>query len=130
MPELTVRALGEMIHLPLYEQLRILAEQKHPRQVPAVFRVPFYGPALAAIRNYYRRSNDAGVIESAIAEIENSEYLPARIEHNVAVLQAFRRGRQLARVLAPRPASRYAVTIAGLGIRFAPDLFGLGPAAK
>jgi len=36
MPTLTVRALGELLYLPLYQQLRILTEQKYPRQEPAV----------------------------------------------------------------------------------------------
>jgi hypothetical protein len=122
MPELTVKALGEMIHLPLYEQMRILAEQKYPRQIPAMFRVPFYGPALVAIREYYRRGNDLGVVDAAVAQIERGDGIPAKIAHNVAVLQAFRGGRQRQRVLTPRPGSRSVVDLSGLDVKFTPDL--------
>lgn len=122
MPDLTVRALGEMLHLPLYEQMRILAEQKYPRQVPAVFRVPFYGPALAAIREYYRRNNDPGVLASAIAALRESGALPVKIDHNVAVLERFGQGRQRQRALRIHPPSRSVVSLAGLDVRFTPDL--------
>jgi len=80
---------------------------------------------LATIREYYRRGNDPGVIDAAITEIENSQYVPAKIEHNVAVLEAFRRGPQGRRLLTLRPTSRYALNIAGLDVRFAPDLVAL-----
>ena len=40
-PSLSVRAIGEMIGLPAYQQSRILHDQKHPRQQPQKFRVPY-----------------------------------------------------------------------------------------
>ncbi len=122
MPDMTVRALAELIHLPMYEHLRILAEQKYPRQTPAVFRVPFYGPTLNATRMYYRSGNDPAVIDAAIQEIRASGAVPQKVEHNVAILQIFRRSAQRQRALALAPAPNYAVDLSGLGLRFRPDI--------
>jgi len=122
MPDLTVKALAELIHLPMYEHLRILAEQKYPGQIPAVFRVPFYGPALAAVKTYYRSGRDLAVIDRAIQEIRGSGAQPQKIDHNVAVLQEFRRGTQRQRDLALASAPTYTANLAGLGIRFRPDV--------
>lgn len=110
------------MHLPLYEQLRILAEQKYPQQIPAVFRVPFYGPALRAIREYYRSGNDAGVIDGAAQELENSGYVRQKIDHNVAVLEQFRQGKQAERELTPVGGSKFVTVLSGLDVRFTPDL--------
>jgi hypothetical protein len=46
MPELTVRSFAELVHLPAYEQSRILYEQKYPRQAPQTFKSPYYAVAL------------------------------------------------------------------------------------
>lgn len=70
MPDLTVKALAELIHLPMYEHLRILAEQKYPAEIPAVFRVPFYGPAQNAVRAYYRSDHNLTVIDLAASDRE------------------------------------------------------------
>ncbi len=125
MPDLSVKALAELIHLPMYEHLRILAEQKYPRQIPAVFRVPFYGPSLYATRAYYRSGNDLAVIDRAIQEIRASGALPQKVEHNVAVLQALRRSAQRHRGLAVAPGLTYEAELAGLGLRFRPDVVGV-----
>ncbi len=39
-PTLTARAFAEMLELPLYEQLRILLEQKYPDKGPAIMSKP------------------------------------------------------------------------------------------
>lgn len=39
MPSLTAKAFAELTHTPLYGQLRILREQKYPRQAPGLFKV-------------------------------------------------------------------------------------------
>ena len=122
MPEVNVKALAELIHLPVYGYARILAEEKYPRQVPAVFRVPFYGPALQAIRRYYRSGNDLAVIDRAIQEVRASGALPPKIAHNVAVLQAFRQGRQRRRDLTVTGVTIYQIELAGVHVRFRPDV--------
>jgi len=82
-PFLTVRALAEMMQLPLYEQVRILSEQKYPREAPQRFRIPYYSPGLVAIRNYYRSANDQGVLEEARDQIRLTVKNQARRNHNL-----------------------------------------------
>lgn len=62
MPEVTVKAFSELIHTPLYGQLRILNEQKYPRQAPGIFKIQYYRPALSAIRRYYGTGNNLGAL--------------------------------------------------------------------
>ena len=122
MPTLTIRSLGEMLYLPMYQQLRMLTEQKYPNQEPAAFRVPFYSPAMAAIRRYYRESNSLNVLDAAIAQVQASTYLQQRKTNNVAVITAFRQGQQRTRDLTPVTATGYTANLAGLQLRFTPDL--------
>lgn len=122
MPEVNVKALAELIHLPVYGYARILAEQKYPGQVPAVFRVPFYGPALQGIRRYYRSGNDLAVIDRPIQEVRASGATPPKLAHNVAVLQAFRQGRQRRRDLTLTAVTTYEIELAGVHVRFRPDV--------
>jgi len=125
MPEVNVKALAELIHLPVYGYARILAEQKYPGQVPAVFRVPFYGPALQGIRRYYRSGNDLSAIDRTIQEVKASGAIPPKIAHNVAVLQAFRQCRQRRRALTLTSVTTYETELAGLTVRFRPDMRAL-----
>lgn len=42
-PEIRLRfesLMAEMLRLPMYEQVRILTEQKHPKQTAQIFRIP------------------------------------------------------------------------------------------
>jgi hypothetical protein len=90
MPKLTIRSLAEMIHKPMYDQIRILNEQKYPKDEPNVFRIPFYKPALEVIKIYYKTSNDDRVFD------EWSEYTAPNLKpqpkkiNNLRVIQAFR----------------------------------------
>jgi len=92
-PALTVRAFAELLSLPAYEYLRILHEQKYPRQQPQVFRTPFYLPALSGIRQYYRSGNDRAALVPARQAIALLG-LESRREHNTRVLDQFERSTQ------------------------------------
>jgi hypothetical protein len=123
-PVLTVRAFAEMLELPLYQQVRILTEQKYPRQAPASYRVPYYRPALQAIRNFYNSARQTQVILDAIASIQASGMPPARIENNVRVLTDLQRTRQMRRHLTPRPTRRIRSDFTGVELKLTPDLVG------
>jgi hypothetical protein len=77
---------------------------------------------LTAIRAYYRSGNDLDVVNTAIAQVQKSESIRAKIEHNVAVLRSFAQGNQRGRRLTPEPGTRSVVNLAGLDLRFTPDL--------
>jgi hypothetical protein len=117
--------MGELLDLPMYQQLRILTEQKYPRQTPATFRVPYYAPAIGAIRRFYRSNNEAQTIDEALTAIANANFLQSRIDNNIAVLRGFRRGRQRRRALVPVAGETYTAELAGLELRFTPNLIAL-----
>lgn len=121
MPSLSVRAAAELLHLPAYQQLRILTEQKYPTQQPQVFRTPFYQPALSAIRDYYRRSNDPMTIGQARAKIRELR-LPSRRDGNLRVLDAFEAGSQRSRRILPLSVPRLTTTIGNVQLRLGLDI--------
>jgi hypothetical protein len=121
MPRLTTRAMAELLRLPAYAQIRILTEQKYPRQGPQAFRTPFYSPALAGIRDFYRLDNDGRALaraRQAIAQLR----LPSRRLNNDRVLDAFEASDQYTRVLEPQPRRGLAATIGDVEIRLSLDL--------
>ena len=120
-PALTVRAFAELMRLPAYEQLRILAEQKHPSQQPQVFRTPFYLPALAGIRSYYRSGNDPRALEAARIKASEAR-LRARRDSNLRVIAQFARGEQARRVLLPVPGPRASHHLGGVELRLQFDI--------
>lgn len=98
MPRLSVRALAEMLTLPAYEQLRILYEQKYPRQQPQSFKVPYYQPALRGIRAYYRSGNNSAELTAARATAR-ALFLSSRARHNLRVIDSFARSHEARRSL-------------------------------
>jgi hypothetical protein len=123
-PVLTVRAFAEMLELPLYEQVRILEGQKYPRQAPASYRVPYYRPALQAIRDFYTSGGQAQVLLDAIVNLRASGLPPSRIENNVRVITDFQRTRQARRQLMPRPGRRIRTDFSGVELKLTPDFVG------
>jgi hypothetical protein len=121
MPSLTVRAAAELLFLPAYQQVRVLTDQKYPRQEPQAFRAPFYQPALVAIREYYRAGNDAAVLGRARNGIRDLR-LPQRRDSNLRVLQAFEVGDESDRALLPLGNRRMAASIGTVEIRLGLDL--------
>jgi hypothetical protein len=93
MPSLSVRAFAELIHLPAYEHVRILTEQKYPTAQPQSYMVPFYQPCQQGIKNYYQNNNNAVSLATARATIRRANN-PARRRNNEQVLVAFENSAQ------------------------------------
>lgn len=124
MPTLTAKAAAELLHLPGYEQLRILTEQKYPRREPNSFRTPFYRPSLAAIRNFYRRGNNEQAI--LVAKVGAADLKPAsKKSNNIRVLTAFQASKQYVRRLTVRPKREFEAELAGVTIRLGADLLAI-----
>jgi len=91
-----------MISLPAYEQVRILTEQKYPRQGPQAFKVPYYQIALQGIRNFYTSGNNSK--ELAAARIRAKSLNPeSKRDNNLRVLTNFGKSRQAIRKLSILP---------------------------
>lgn len=121
-PVLTVRAFAEMLELPMYAQLRILEEQKNPTKAPASFRVPYYGPALVAIRKFYLSGRQAQVLHDAVAKLQGSSMPQSRIRNNVRVIRAFQKSKQARRQLSIKPGTRLRHGFSGVELKYTPDL--------
>ena len=120
MPSLTVKAVAEMINMPAHEQLRILAEQKHPKAQPQVFRTPFYQPALSGIRNFYRSGGNGASLRSALVRIQSLSSAPRR-NNNARVLSSFEECPLALRPFALMPNARIAAKLGNVEFRLSPD---------
>ena len=120
-PRLTVRAFAELLALPLYEQVRILNEQKNPGEGPQAFKVPFYSPALRGIRTFYRTGNSAAALTSAKIELATLG-LAARRKHNARVLSQFEKSAEASRRLTLAPQIQQKLSIGKLELRNQFDL--------
>jgi len=89
MPKLTARAFSEMLHLPGYEQQRILHEQKYPKQGTSVFRIPYYIPALSQIKAYYSNGNNVRQLHNWVRTSAISINPDSKRIHNIRVVSAF-----------------------------------------
>jgi hypothetical protein len=121
MPRLSAKAAAELLNLPAYEQLRILTEQKYPKQQPQAFRTPFYQPSLRAIRDFYRGKNNAASLAAARSEINKLAAEPRR-RNNHRVLDYFERTPEYVRQLTVRPAKRFDAAVGSVEIKLSPDL--------
>lgn len=119
-PILTVRAFAEILRVPAYTYLRILQEHKYPKQAPQSFRIPYYRPALSAIRQFYEQRNDFRVLKAArtqLATVSNQ----ARRTHNERVIDSFAGSNQLGRKLTRQRNQRIAATLSGVELKLSPD---------
>lgn len=121
MPRITVKAAAELLRLPAYEQMRILIEQKYPRNQPQVFRAPFYSPAIRGIREYYRGSNDPLALSQARASASKLN-LKQRRDSNLRVIDAFESGSQSHRRLSPVPQPKFGTNLGAVRISLSLDL--------
>jgi hypothetical protein len=121
MPRLSTKAAAELLNIPAYEPLRILTEQKYPKQQPQVFRTPFYQPALRAIRDFYKTGNEPAVIAEARAIIDRLS-LESRRRNNHRVLDSFEQSSEYMRALTVRPNKRFNASVGAVEIKLSPDL--------
>ncbi|MFW6114131.1 MAG: hypothetical protein ACOC7K_00145 [bacterium] len=122
MPSLTAKAFAELIHTPLYGQLRILREQKYPRQAPGVFKVQYYRPALRVIRRFFQQGNNPAILPGNAAAIPGVGNKPDRIDHNFRTLTAFMNGSQSSRLVTVLPTDTYAFDLANVTVKATPEL--------
>jgi len=121
MPSLTVRSIAEMLRLPAFEQVRILTEQKYPKQQPQSFRTPYYQAALTGIRNFYSADHAKTSLADARAKAQAAGQLTRR-QNNLRVIDKFEESAQAARSLVPMANSRYSAEIERVVLRLSPDL--------
>lgn len=122
MPSLTVKAFAELMHTPLYGQLRILREQKYPRQAPGLFKVQYYQPALRVIRRYFQQGNNAAVVPSNGTSIPGVGSKPDRVAHNCRVLNAFMNSTQSVRRFTLLNEDTFSIHLANMVVRATPEL--------
>lgn len=111
MPSLSVRAFAEMLNLPIYEQQRILLEQKYPRQQPQTFRIPYYQTALRGIRLYYQAGNDNSILTDARNRARVLEP-DSKAANNLRVIRSFGRSRQTTRNLTVQAQPNVSIVLA------------------
>jgi len=121
-PRLSVRTVARFLRLPIAEQLRVLHDQKYPKQTPQVFKQPYYQPALTGIRD---------VLESGAIGIANARNQvqrisqPSRRMHSMRVLEEFLNSEHAQRSLKPTAQRRLYAMVRGLELRLSPDIFAL-----
>jgi hypothetical protein len=121
MPRLTVKSMGEMLRLPMQDQVRILREQKYPKRSPSKFKTPYYGPAATSIRKFYSAECDERVLDEASKDILRIA-LESRRDHNLRIVRQFRDGSQRARPLRLEPNSRVSLVVDDVELRLSPDI--------
>jgi len=118
-PRLSVRAAANFMHLRIGEQMKMLHDQKYPRQVPQVFRQPYYGPPLKGIKNYLVEGPAALV--NARADFQRLKQSSRRLHCN-RVLESFVKSAHAGRSLKPIASPRLYANLRGVELRLSPDL--------
>lgn len=121
-PRLSVRSAAKFVQLPAMEQMRLLHDQKFPKQVPQVFMQPYYAPPLNGIRGFLERGEAA--LPEARAQLQSIRIASRRM-HCTRVLESFIQSEHAKRGLKPQSTPRYYVDLNGLELRLAPDLVAL-----
>lgn len=110
-----------MLNLPGVYQLRVLHDQKYPKDAPQSFRVPYYQPAMTGIRSYYRSGGSSEALESARVGAASLRP-PTKRDQNLRVISQFELSRQAKRQLVPLPMERHSHTVSGVDLRLRFDL--------
>jgi len=118
-PRLSARSAAKFVRLPAVEQMRLLHDQKYPRQVPQVFKQPYYAPPIKGIRDFLERGLP-GLVD-ARAKIQGLS-VKSRREHCERVLTQFIESEHAHRGLKPTPTLRYYASMSDLELRLSPDL--------
>jgi len=118
-PRLSVRGAAAFIRLPAVEQMRLLHDQKYPKQAPQVFKQPYYAPPIKGIKEFLERGLP-GLID-ARAYVQRIK-TPSRRMHCMRVLESFVRSEHAERGLKPVAIQRLYAHMHGLELRLSPDL--------
>lgn len=123
-PSLSVRSFAELLRLPAYEHVRILTEQKYPKQGPQRFRVPFYRHSMDTIRRYYATGRQADVLQAARSAVSRLNPEAKRM-HNLRIIEQFAASPQSHRpITVQAPATLYATPGHEVRLRLQFDLVG------
>lgn len=123
MPSVTAKSMAEMMTLPGYAQMNILAAQKYPKQAPNVFRVPYYSAAIAAFRAAYRSGSAKDITDRALAKAQTMK-IPHQRDNLSRVVKAFQSSTQGERKLREIAVPRLDAHIETVSIRASADLEG------
>lgn len=118
-PRLSVRGAATFIRLPAVEQMRLLHDQKFPKQEPQVFKQPYYAPPLKGIKDFLERGA-SGLID-ARAQLQGIR-VGSRRMHCMRVLESFVQSEHAERGLKPVAIQRLYAYMRGLELRLSPDL--------
>ncbi|WP_162456185.1 hypothetical protein [Pseudoxanthomonas kalamensis] len=121
-PRLSVRSAAKFVQLPATEQMRLLHDQKFPKQTPQVFMQPYYAPPINGIRGFLERG--VAALPDARAQLQSIKIASRRM-HCTRVLESFVQSEHAKRDLKPQPTPRYYIDLNGLELRLAPDLVAL-----
>lgn len=123
MPSVSAKSMAEMMSLPGYAQMSILASQKYPKKAPNAFRVPYYSPATAAFRAAYRAEDAHAVLMDALAKAATKKLQHQR-DNLERVIRAFDASPQSERILNSIRVPRIDASVGAVLLRASPDLEG------
>ncbi|TBR39399.1 MULTISPECIES: hypothetical protein [Dyella] len=118
-PRLSARSAAKFVRLPAVEQMRLLHDQKYPKQTPQVFKQPYYAPPLNGIRDFLDRGLP-GLVD-ARAKIQSLS-IKSRRDHCNRVLTQFVESGHAHRGLKPTTMLRCYASMSDLELRLSPDL--------
>ncbi len=118
-PRLSARSAAKFVRLPAVEQMRLLHDQKYPKQTPQVFKQPYYAPPINGIRDFLGRGLP-GLVD-ARAKIQSLK-IPSRRDHCNRVLTQFIESEHAHRGLRPTSMLRCYASLSDLVSSLSPDL--------
>jgi len=102
--------------------MRLLHDQKYPKQEPQVFKQPYYAPPIKGIKEFLERGAQ-GLID-ARAQLQGIKVSSRRM-HCMRVLESFVQSEHADRGLKPIAIQRLYAHVRGLELRLSPDLVAL-----
>lgn len=121
-PRLSVRSAAKFVQLPALNQVRLLHDQKFPKQMPLPFIRQYYSTPINGIRDFLERG--VAALPDARAQLQSIK-IPSQRMHCTRVLESFVKSEHAHRDLNPQPMTRYYADLYGLELRLAPDLIAL-----
>ncbi|MGO4220539.1 hypothetical protein AB4Y64_01545 [Lysobacter sp. TAF61] len=119
-PRLSDRTAAQFMRLPALDQMRILHDQKYPKQAPQVFRQPFYQVARHGIREILEHGAEG--LHAARGQLQGIGHAPRRM-HCMRVIETFWSSEHSKRGLRLGIQKRFRAELGGVELRLSPDLF-------
>jgi hypothetical protein len=118
-PRLSVRGAATFVRLPALEQMRLLHDQKFPKQQPQTFKQPYYAPSMQGIKRFLELGNSGLINARTLIQSIRS---PSRRMHCTRVLESFVQSEHAHRGLKPISIPKLYASIRGLELRLSPDI--------